>query len=62
MPINEIYDEEQVSLAMGAHTVFCGGITVFYSKQYFSGHVQEYGHAERNAGLVYQPSISSMDN
>ena len=62
MPVNETYDEEQISLVMGAHPVFCGGLAIFHSEQYLCSHVQEYGHAERNAGLVYQSPVSTMDN
>ena len=45
---------------MGADAIFCRRHTVLHSQQYIRSHVQEYGHAERNAGLIHKPALSSM--
>ena len=45
---------------MDSYSVFCRRTTIFHSQQYFSCHVQEYGHAEWNAGIIYQSPISPL--
>ena len=45
---------------MDPDPVFCGRSSIFCSQQYFCGHVQEHGHAERNAGHVYEHAVSSV--
>ena len=49
-------------MAMGTDAIFCGRYTILHSQQHIRSHVQEYGHAERNAGPIYQFAISSMGN
>ena len=45
---------------MDPDPIFCGGNPLFHSQQHIRRHVQEYGHAERSAGFIYQHALSSM--
>ena len=47
-------------MALGADVVFCRGPAILHSEQYFGGNVQEYGHAERNVGSLYKPTVPPM--
>ena len=47
---------------MGADAIFCRRHTVLHSQQHIRSHVQEYGHAERNAGPVHQHAIFPLGN
>ena len=58
----ENIDEENQSMAVGADAIFCRRYPVFHSQQHLRCHVQEHGHAERNAGPIHQPAISPLGN
>ena len=45
---------------VGSDPVFRRRYTLFHREQYIRGHVQEYGHAQRDAGPVYEPVVSAM--
>ena len=45
---------------MDPDSVFCRGNTIFHCQQYFCSHVQEYGHAKRNARPLYESSVSPV--
>ena len=47
-------------MVMDPDALFRGRYTIFHSQQYIGSHVQEHGHAERSACIIYQHALSSM--